>query len=51
MFRAILIQHMYNLSDYQLEAQLKDRLSFMHFCGWTLESNIPDHGGTGSKAV
>jgi transposase, IS5 family len=43
MFRAILIQRMYNLSDYQLEAQLKDRLSFMHFCGWALESNIPDH--------
>jgi len=43
MLRAILLQQWYNLSDVELENCLQDRLSFVRFCGLTLEGSVPDH--------
>lgn len=43
MLRAILLQQWYNLSDVELENCLRDRLSFVRFCGLTLEGSVPDH--------
>jgi IS5 family transposase len=42
MFKAMLLQRWYNLSDPALEAALYDRLSFMRFCGLSLSSSKPD---------
>jgi IS5 family transposase len=36
MFKALLVQRFYNLSDEQTEYQINDRLSFQQFIGWTL---------------
>jgi Transposase domain (DUF772) len=33
----------YNLSDYGIEEQVNDTLSFMCFCGLQLEDDVPDH--------
>jgi len=38
-----LLQTWYNLSDYAVEEQLNDSLSFMHFCGLQLHDQVPDH--------
>jgi transposase, IS5 family len=43
MFKALLLQKWYGLSDPALESALSDRLSFMRFCGLTLEDQTPDH--------
>lgn len=43
MFKALLLQKWHGLSDPGLEAALSDRLSFMRFCGFTLEDRTPDH--------
>lgn len=43
MFKALLLQRWYGLSDPALESALSDRLSFMRFCGLTLEDRTPDH--------
>ena len=43
LFKITLLQTWYNLSDYQVEEQVNDRLSFMKFCKVTLEDDIPDH--------
>ena len=43
MLKALLLQQWYNLSDVELENCLRDRLSFMRFCGLTLEESVPDH--------
>jgi IS5 family transposase len=43
LFRALLLQRWYDLSDEALEASLSDRLSFMRFCGLSLEDDVPDH--------
>lgn len=43
MFKALLLQKWHVLSDPALEAALSDRLSFMRFCGLTLEDRTPDH--------
>ena len=41
-FKAIVLCELYNLSDEQLEYQLRDRLSFMRFLGLGLEDRVPD---------
>lgn len=43
MFRALLLQSLYGLSDAQLEEALGDRLSFRRFVGLSLEDDTPDH--------
>lgn len=43
MFKALLLQKWHGLSDPGLESALSDRLSFMRFCGLTLEDRTPDH--------
>jgi len=43
MFKALLLQKWHGLSDPGLEAALSDRLSFMRFCGLSLEDRTPDH--------
>ena len=42
MFRVMILQNLYNLSDRQMEEMLYDRLSFRRFCGFGLEENLPD---------
>jgi IS5 family transposase len=43
MFKAILLQQWYALSDPELEAAIADRLSFCEFCGFALGDETPDH--------
>ena len=43
LFKAMLLQRWYDLSDEALEASLSDRLSFLRFCGLSLEDDVPDH--------
>ena len=43
MFKALLLQRLYALSDAELEDALYDRLSFRRFCGLGLEDAVPDH--------
>ncbi len=38
MFKVLVLQSLYNLSDAQTEYQIKDRLSFMRFLGLSFES-------------
>ena len=42
MFKILIIQSLYNLSDDQLEFQIRDRLSFMRFLGLSLGNTVPD---------
>ncbi len=42
MFKALLLQQWYGLSDPGLEEALLDRLSFRLFCGFSLEDATPD---------
>ena len=42
MFKILVLQRLYNLSDDQTEYQINDRLSFMKFLGLNLEDKIPD---------
>lgn len=42
MFKMLVLQSLYNLSDEQAELQVRDRLSFMHFLGLTFADNVPD---------
>ncbi len=42
MFKILVLQSLYGLSDHQVEFQIKDRLSFMRFLGLGPESRIPD---------
>src|ERR1700716_647431 len=41
-FKALVLRALYNLSDDQMEYQLRDRLSFMRFVGLGLEDAVPD---------
>jgi IS5 family transposase len=43
LFKMTLLQTWYNLSDYGIEEQVNDTLSFMRFCGLQLEDEVPDH--------
>jgi IS5 family transposase len=42
MFKVLVLQTLYTLSDDQTEYQLKDRLSFMRFAGLALHDAVPD---------
>src|SRR3981189_2196277 len=43
MFKVMLLQRWYGLSDPAMEATLFDRLSFQRFAGLSLEDETPDH--------
>jgi IS5 family transposase len=43
MFKALLLQQWYRLSDAELEEALNDRMSFRRFLGLSLEDASPDH--------
>jgi IS5 family transposase len=43
MFKALLLQSLYGLSDMELEEALCDRLSFKRFVGLPLDAVVPDH--------
>lgn len=43
MFKALLLQSLYGLSDAGLEEALADRLSFRRFVGLSLDREVPDH--------
>jgi transposase, IS5 family len=43
MFKALLLQALYGLSDRELEEALRDRLSFRRFVGLSLSESVPDH--------
>jgi IS5 family transposase len=42
MFKVLVLQGLYNLSDEQTEYQIRDRFSFLRFLGLTPESAVPD---------
>lgn len=42
MFKILILQRYYNLSDDQIEYQINDRLSFMRFLGLTMADDVPD---------
>jgi transposase, IS5 family len=42
MFKVLVLQTLYNLSDEQVEYQIRDRISFMRFLGLGLEDPVPD---------
>ena len=42
MFKVLILQALYNLSDDQTEYQIKDRLSFMRFLGLSVSQRVPD---------
>ena len=41
-FKTLVLQALYNLSDDQVEYQIRDRLSFMRFVGLALHETVPD---------
>ena len=43
MFKIVLLQQWYNLSDPAAEEAVRDRLSFRRFCGIPLDQETPDH--------
>ena len=42
MFKVLVLQALYNLSDDQTEYQIKDRLSFRRFLGLSIDASVPD---------
>jgi IS5 family transposase len=42
MFKLLVLQQIYNISDDELEFQVNDRISFMEFLGLGIEDRIPD---------
>jgi transposase, IS5 family len=42
MFKVLVLQSLYNLSDDGVEYQIRDRLSFMRFLGLSLAERVPD---------
>jgi IS5 family transposase len=43
LFKALLLQSLYGLSERELEEALSDRLSFRRFVGLGLDEGVPDH--------
>jgi IS5 family transposase len=43
MFKLLLLQRWYGLSDPGLEEAVKDRISFIRFSGFSISSALPDH--------
>src|SRR5258705_127303 len=50
MFRMLVLQALNNLSDEQVEYQVRDRLSFSRFLGLAIEDSIPDARRFGCSA-
>jgi transposase, IS5 family len=42
MFKMLILQNLYKMSDEMLEYQVTDRLSFMRFLGFDLNTGVPD---------
>ncbi len=42
MFKILILQSLYNLSDEAMEYQVRDRLSFMRFLNLAIEDCVPD---------
>ena len=42
MFKILVLQTLYTLSDDQAEFQIRDRLSFMRFLGLGISDRVPD---------
>lgn len=42
MFKVLVLQHLYNLSDEQAEFQIRDRMTFCRFLGLTASHSVPD---------
>ena len=42
MFKILILQSLYNLSDAQIEFQIRDRMTFMKFLGLNWKSRVPD---------
>ena len=42
MFKVLVVQSLYNLSDAQMEFQIRDRFSFKRFLGLTPDDTVPD---------
>ena len=42
MFKVLVLQSLYNLSDERIEFQIRDRISFMRFLDLTLGDAVPD---------
>lgn len=42
MFKILILQRYYNVSDDQIEYQINDRMSFIRFLGLTIADDIPD---------
>jgi len=42
MFKIMILQRFYNLSDHQAEFQINDRMSFMRFLNFSIADDIPD---------
>ena len=43
MFKILILQRLYNLSDEQIEFQLNDRMSFRRFVGLEFSHRVPDY--------
>jgi IS5 family transposase len=43
MFKLLLLQRWYGLSDPGLEEAVNDRISFIRFSGFSLSGSLPDH--------
>lgn len=43
LFKITLLETWYNLSDYEVEEQVNDRISFSKFVGLSIEENCPDN--------
>ena len=43
LFKMSLLQTWYNLSDYEVEEQVNDRISFSRFVGLSIDDKAPDH--------
>jgi len=43
LFKISLLQTRYNLSDYEVEDQINERLSFNNFIGLSLDDTVLDH--------
>lgn len=42
MFKILILQSLYNLSDDGIEYQIRDRISFMRFLGLNIDERVPD---------
>lgn len=42
MFKILILQSLYNLSDDSIEYQIRDRISFMRFTGLNIDDRVPD---------